>query len=124
MMAKPKRFTPEQFEVRLNHAIERLIADKQRLIAEQRSDIRIEDIADIFNVDTSTLRRWCVEFVQKNPSQYLAEYRIKKAKYLFRQGVKPSKVFEILAFTEHKIFSITFKRYQGITPSDYVKSKN
>ena len=122
MMAKPKPFTPEQFEVRLNHAIERLIADKQSLVGEERCDIRVADIANIFNVNVATLRRWCIEHVQKNPSQYLAEYRIERAQHLLRQGTKSSKVSDMLAFTEQKVFSTTFRRYLGVTPSDYVKA--
>jgi len=120
-MAKPKPFTPEQFEVRLNHAIERLIADKQSLVGEERCDIRVADIANIFNVNVATLRRWCIEHVQKNPSQYLAEYRIERAKQLLRQGIKPAVVSQMLAFAEHKVFSSCFKRYQGASPSDYFK---
>ncbi|MGK2233278.1 MAG: AraC-like DNA-binding protein [Colwellia sp.] len=121
MMAKPKPFTPELFEIRVKHAMERLIADKQPLIGEERGDIRVTDIADIFKVNVATFRRWCITYVNQSPSQYLANYRIERAKQLLKQGVKPSKVSEMLAFGEHKIFSTTFKRYQGNTPSEVMK---
>lgn len=123
-MAKPKQFTSERFKIKLNEIIERLIADKQTQsnLAEHRSDIRVAEIAILFNVNASTLRRWCVEHVERSPSQYLAEYRIKRAKQLLRHGVKPSEVAEMLAFAEHKIFSTTFKRYQGVSPSYFIKA--
>ena len=123
MMAKPKPFTPELLEVRLNHAIERLIADKQSLVNAEQGDIRVNEIAQIFKVNVATLRRWCKEHFDKNPIQYLAEYRIARAKKLLRQGKKPSEVSQMLAFAEHKTFSTTFKRYTSNTPANYMKSQ-
>jgi hypothetical protein len=38
---------------------------------------------------------------------------------MLRQGIKPSVVSNMLAFTEHKTFCAVFKRYQFFTPSEF-----
>jgi len=119
-MAKPKRYLAEEFNAQLDNIIERLIDEKKQQT--ERTDIRIEEIAQHFNVNVATLRRWCQEHTQKSPSQYLAEYRIEKAKHLLRQGVKPSVVSKMLVFTEHKVFCSVFKRLQCMTPSSFSSS--
>lgn len=123
-MAQPKRFSAEEFKTQLNDIIDLLITHKRQLPEAERTDIRVEEIAASFGVNSATLRRWCQEYLQMKPKHYLVEYRMEKAKVLLLQGGKPSVIFIMLAFTEHKTFSIAFKRYQGVTPSDYVKSKN
>lgn len=119
-MARPKPFSNKQFERRLNRTIDLLIEVKKHLPEEDKTDIRVVEVAKVFKVNVATLRRWCREHVQKSPNQYIAEYRIKKAKDLLRQGVKPAAVSNMLAFTEHKIFCNVFKRYERITPKQLV----
>ena len=118
-MARPKAFSYEQFEERLNSAIDLLIEEKKCQPEEDITDISVKEITQVFKVNVATLRRWCREHVQQSPSQYLAGYRIEKAKHLLRQGIKPSAVAEMLAFTEHKTFCEVFRRCENMSPLQY-----
>ena len=84
------------------------------------TDVQIKDVAQYFGVNSATLRLWCQEHTALSPRQYLAIYRVEQAKNLLQLGVKPAKVSQKLAFTEHKTFSTLFKRYQGGSPSNYL----
>jgi AraC-like DNA-binding protein len=118
-MARPKPFSYEQFEERLNRVIDLLIEEKKCLPEEEVTDISVKEITQAFKVNVATLRRWCMEHVKRSPSRYLAEYRIEKAKHMLRQGIKPSVVSNMLAFTEHKTFCEVFKRCENMSPLQY-----
>ena len=119
-MAKPKRFSNETFILQLDKTIEKLINHKKMEPELAPSDIKIQDIADAFAVNSATLRRWCQEHTALSPRQYLAIYRVERAKYLLDLGVRSLKISQQLAFTEHKVFSTLFKRIEGVSPSDYL----
>lgn len=123
-MAKPKRFNTEKdFELQMNRVIEELI-DKNKLLPElERRDLQVTDIAIKFEVTTNTLRRWCKEFAGISAREFLAKYRIERAKTLLKMGYKPSVVANQLAFAEHKTFSTMFMRYAGTAPANYMKSQ-
>jgi AraC-like DNA-binding protein len=119
-MAKPKRFSAQAFTQRLDQVISALIESKETALDLVQTDIQVRDIAQAFAVNSATLRRWCQEHTALSPRQYLAIYRVEQAKNLLQLGVKPAKVSQKLAFTEHKTFSTLFKRYQGGSPSNYL----
>jgi AraC-like DNA-binding protein len=118
-MAKPKRFTTHEFIQQLDLVIDSLIETKQTETELTQTDVQVNDIALAFGVNSATLRRWCHEHTSLSPSKYLAIYRVEQAKCLLRLGVKPAKVSQRLAFTEHKVFSTLFKRYEKVTPSTF-----
>lgn len=122
-MAKPKKFTADEFQRCLNNEIDTLIADKKNKVDSEASDILVEELAQVFKVNVATLRRWCNEHCRKSPGRYVAEYRIEKAITLLVKGLKPSTVTRALAFTEHKTFCTVFKRYKGISPSKFMKNR-
>lgn len=123
-MAKPKRFnTAKDFELQMNRAIEELI-DKNNMLPElEIKDLQVTDIANQFYVTTNTLRRWCKEYTGISAREFLAVYRVERAKSLLQMGYKPSDVAVQLAFTDHKTFSTVFMRYAGTTPANYMKSQ-
>jgi AraC-like DNA-binding protein len=123
-MAKPKRFiTASDFELQINCVIEELI-DKSNLLHElEKKDLQVADIATKFEVSTNTLRRWCKEHTGIAAKEFLATYRVERAKSLLKIGYKPSDVANQLAFVDHKTFSSVFKRYTCNTPSGYMKSQ-
>ncbi|MBL4941021.1 MAG: helix-turn-helix transcriptional regulator [Colwellia sp.] len=119
-MAQPKRFTKSEFIEQLNKIIDEYIAFSAALTSSQdaeKKDIRVKYLANTFNVNVATFRRWCKEYTGYAPKNYLDRYRIEKAKHLLRQGIKPSTVSKVLAFSEHKTFSTVFKRYENIVPT-------
>ncbi|MEP1449012.1 MAG: helix-turn-helix transcriptional regulator [Paraglaciecola sp.] len=118
-MAKPKRFTTDEFTQKLDQEIGRLIETKQSGRELIQTDIQVNDIALAFGVNTATIRRWCKEHTALSPRQYLAIYRMERAKQFLRLGLKPAKISTKLAFTEHKVFCAVFKRYEKISPSKF-----
>jgi len=118
-MAKPKRFTAQEFIQQLDDIIETLIVDRNDKIEVNPRDIQIQEIAQAFTVNTATLRRWCQEHAGLCPREYLSQYRIKQAKQFLSLGMKPSVVSQKMAFTDHKIFSSVFKRITFNTPSQF-----
>jgi AraC-like DNA-binding protein len=84
------------------------------------TDVQIKDVAQYCGVNSATLRLWCQEHTALSPRQYLAIYRVERAKHLLGLGVKPSKLSERLAFTEHKVFTSVFKRTTHNTPSQFI----
>jgi AraC-like DNA-binding protein len=121
-MPKPKRFTDDEFAQQLDQVIDSLIEAKHTKPDLIQTDVQVTDIAQTFGINTATLRRWCQEHIAVSPRQYLAIYRVEKAKHLLRLGVKPAKVSQELAFTEHKVFSSVFKRTTDNTPSEFIDS--
>lgn len=121
-MAREKAYCPQKFELKFMSIIDDLIAEKSTLPEGVYKDISINEIAQAFNVNTATLRRWCNTYVQQSPKHYLARYRLDKAKSLLKQGKKPSTVAKMLAFSEHKSFCQVFKRYETMSPTDYLAS--
>lgn len=121
-MAKEKLYCSQQFEQKLISIIDELMTAKSTLPEGEHKGISINEIAQVFNVNTATLRRWCNTHVQISPKHYLARYRLDKAKELLKQGKKPSTVAQMLAFTEHKCFCQVFKRYEAMSPTDYLAS--
>lgn len=110
----------ENFKTMLDDEIEFQIRHKAKMFKIAPTDIRVESIAQRFEVNAATLRRWCYKYLDASPKEYLAQYRLEKAKRMLLQGQRPSEVYKQLGFSEHKVFTTTFKRYVGTTPSQYI----
>lgn len=122
-MAKPKRFnSAKDFKLQMSHVIEALIDNNNLLPELERKDLQVADAAVEFNVSTNTLRLWCKEYADISAREFLAVYRVERAKDLLLTGCKSSHVAYQLAFADHKTFSSVFKRYAGERPSRYMKS--
>jgi two-component system response regulator YesN len=53
-------------------------------------------------------------------NQYITEYRIEKAKRLLEnQGTKISEISSDVGYTDGNYFGKSFKKYVGLTPSEY-----
>lgn len=122
-MAKAKRFSKDEFIQQLDQIIEGLIIQKQVKQELVPTDVQVQDIANAFGVNSATLRRWSQECSGLSPRQYLATYRVERAKHMLRSGLKASQISVQLAFTEHKVFSTLFKRLEGMSPSAYFYQK-
>lgn len=114
------KYTKNELEQKLNTFIDdAIIKEKQRF--EPSSIVNVETMAQHFNVDPATLRRWTQKHFGVNPLKYICEYRIAIAKSLLLQGTRPAIVSEQLAYSEHKVFSTQFKRSVGVPPSRYTQ---
>jgi len=110
-MAKPKKFSDKQFIKIFNQIIDHKMNDNKSIIDDSKQDIRINDLANEFNVNVATLRRWCIEHTHCSPKEYLDLYRVEKAKNLLSQGMRSSDVANQLGYTEQKVFCSVFNRY-------------
>ena len=107
------------FADKVDQTIESLIEQsKKEGIGVDRLKVGI--LSQSLGLDSSTLRRKCLKYLAQSPKQYFDEYRINKAKSLLSQGLKPSKVADMLGFSEHKVFSQVFKKIEGVCPCDYL----
>ncbi|OMD10124.1 helix-turn-helix transcriptional regulator, partial [Paenibacillus odorifer] len=52
---------------------------------------------------------------------YLHQYRVEEAKKLLRQNLKMYAVAKLVGYGEERHFSATFKKWTGLTPSQYQK---
>jgi YesN/AraC family two-component response regulator len=110
-MAKPQRFKENQFISELQQFM-----DKHHI-----ENITVYGMAAYFEVNAATLRRWFKEYVNASPKEYIARYRLIKAKELLRQKIKPSDISKKLGFNELKTFCTVFKRFEKMTPSEFSK---
>lgn len=89
---------------------------------EQRymDDLSLLDIASTFFVSREYISRKFKQEFGINFSDYLATYRIGKAKQLMHNPhLKIAQVAEMVGFRDVKYFSKVFKKQEGLTPKDY-----
>lgn len=84
--------------------------------------ITIEEIANYIGISRSQLYRVFIEVFNKPPKQYLSEYRINQALRLLKNPqLTINTVGRSVGFEDSLYFSRMFKKYKGISPSDYRK---
>ena len=57
-----------------------------------------------------------------NLLDYVHQYRVEQAKLLLRRGIKIFAVAKFVGYQDERHFSITFKKWAGLTPSQYQKT--
>lgn len=83
-------------------------------------DLSLLDIASAFFVSREYISRKFKQEFGINFSDYLATYRIAKAKQLMHNPhLKIAQVAEMVGFRDVKYFSKVFKKQEGLTPKDY-----
>lgn len=94
-------------------------------LLEQNSDVKIEDIAKICNVSECYFRRLFKEYSGESPMDFRQHCRIEKAKQLLLsdEGLSVGEISEELHFSDIYHFSKTFKKYTGVSPNSFLKTK-
>ncbi len=86
-------------------------------------NISVQDIAAAAGVSEGHLRKCFKNGMDVTVVDYLTRYRIKKAKALMKKReYKISEIYEMVGFTSSQYFSYVFKKTEGKTPSEYMKS--
>jgi two-component system response regulator YesN len=130
-----KLFTQEQAEEYIDRFINQIFvhygspskenkteAIKQFVEENYSQDIYLEQISEMYHLSVSHLSRtikkeWGVSF-----SDYLAQVRIREAKKLLTETRKDvQEISTLVGFNSRNTFIRTFKKLEGITPSDYRK---
>lgn len=87
--------------------------------------ISLKTISEELYISPNYLCRLFKDKMGTNLSDYIADYRMKKAKkYLLDIKYKVSEVSEMVGYNDTKYFSSTFKKLYGISPIEFRNSNN
>lgn len=87
-------------------------------------NITLNDMAEYNGISPYYLSRLFTKETGKNFVDYVNEVRIKKAKELLREdNYKYYEIAEMVGINDSHYFSKIFKKYTGITPSEYKREK-
>ena len=96
----------------------------EKLMDNYREKISIESIALELQVSASYLSRKFKQVTKRTYLEILNEYRIIQAVKLLGEGrYRISEVAEKTGFSDYKHFYSVFKKYTGMTPSEYGKGE-
>jgi hypothetical protein len=83
----------------------------------------IASMASMCNLSLSTFKRHFMQIYGISPKQYFLKHKMDKAVVLLQTKSKEHiKVYDFLGFNTNESFIKSFKKYHGITPSEYKKS--
>lgn len=86
--------------------------------------ICLRSVAENLHVNESYLARKIKESTGMTFSDCLNKYRINRAIYLMQNtGMRIGEISDASGFAQYKQFSIMFRRYMGMSPSEYLHSK-
>lgn len=88
------------------------------------NNISIQDVANHICIDRSYLHRLFKKFINNSPKEYLLSLRMEKATLLLTNStLKISDISRSVGYTDSLLFSKTFKKTNGISPSEF-RAKN
>ena len=85
--------------------------------------ITLGELAEYAHVSASYLGSIFRSVTGRSPIDYLIEIRINRAKNLLRDGYSVTDTSRLVGFNDIYYFSRMFKKHEGISPSDYIKSR-
>jgi len=86
--------------------------------------ITIKDVANHICIDRSYLHRLFKKFLNKSPQEYLLSLRIERAASLITDSeLRISDISRSVGYTDPLLFSKTFKKVKGLSPSEF-RAKN
>ena len=120
-----KKFTPDPFSKVTITLSEKdfLQSINAILVKNMKSNIDIIGIANLLHVSKSTLDKKIRKRTKKNISQYIREFKLDYAIKLINLGERNIQFLaDETGFNSFSYFSTSFKKYIGVSPSDYIKS--
>ena len=96
-------------------------------ITDQLEDnhVNVDELASTLAMSTSQFRRRLTAITGETPQAYITNIRMQKARYLLDTQAELS-IFEVAlrcGYDDQSSFTRAFKRFFGITPSDYLAKK-
>jgi len=111
---RPIVATDRSFLVDLHGVLERLFMDKK---------LRVPTVAQAIGISDRQLQRRVRTATGMTPAQYVAEFRLLRARDWLRGGVAIGDVAHAAGFSSHAYFAHLFRRRFGITPSTFRNKK-
>ena len=103
-----------------NSACELICEHMKRNIS---SPLKISDVCDRFFIGKTQLCKIFQEFTGKSPMEYYNELKVKEAKKLLRdKKMSASQISDYLGYSSIHNFSRTFRKFTGVSPTQYKKS--
>ncbi|MEE1046739.1 MAG: AraC family transcriptional regulator [Clostridia bacterium] len=88
----------------------------------EKKNVALEDIARRSGVSEAHFCRIFKEYTGYRPFEYMNMLKIQKAKELLKNtDMSVCEISKKVGYESHSYFSMLFKRYMGITPSEYRK---
>ena len=88
-----------------------------------KGNVTLSTLADYLNMNPSYLSRFLKKETGSNFVDILARIRMEKAKKLLDEGVRVVEVGEQVGYSDYTYFYQVFKRFEGISPSEYKRGK-
>ena len=85
-------------------------------------DLSLPSIASALQYSESYLSHRFKDDLGQSINDYVREMRVEKAKALLRQDAPVSEIAERLCFSSQSHFAQTFKKFTGLTPTEYKKA--
>ncbi len=87
-------------------------------------DVKIKELADFVGINRSYLSSSFKKATGSSPKEYLLKLRMEKAKSLLETTQIPiSSISSAVGYEDPLAFSRIFKRYSGLSPTDYRENK-
>lgn len=84
--------------------------------------IRLKDLASLYCMSANYFHRLFTQLLQITPSNYIIQQRMNKAIILLKnQDLNVKEIAYQLGYCTDAYFSVSFKKYYGITPGEYQK---
>ncbi|MFD1334770.1 response regulator [Oceanobacillus iheyensis] len=109
-----------------HHKLEKadwLIKQAERYINEYfRTTIKVQEVADVINVSSNYFSTLFKQKTGENFNEYVNKLRVEEAKsLLINTPFKVSEISNQVGFQEYKYFVSVFKKFSGLTPTNYRK---
>lgn len=83
-----------------------------------QSNLKLEEIAFLFNMSLSTFKRHFISEYKVSPGKWFHDKRLLKAKRLLEEGIcKPSELYLEFGYNNLSNFSTAFKNKFGVSPN-------
>lgn len=89
------------------------------------SDITLDELADVSSLSPQYLCRVFKRKLGMRPLEYIARRRISEAKLMLNESEKSiSEIGTAVGYPDPTYFGVVFRKYEGISPSEYRRFKN